>query len=140
MRTPTWSFRQLAGALALVAMVVPRLPGLRPRDLAGGVIPIGPFSGGLFDANTTLMSVLLIVLAGVVTALRPARALELAVIFGLAPTAWMVIMMTLHGPGDIWPIALAFAMGYGTLMAAVGIGAGKLVAWLSGAGRPSRAA
>jgi len=37
----------------------------------------------------------------------------------------------LHGPGDIWPIALVLAIGYGAVMALVGFGVGKLAARIS---------
>lgn len=134
-RTARWSFRLFAGALGLVAMVLPRLPRIRPRDIAGGVIPVGPFSGGLLDGNTMLMSALLVAFAGIMTVLQPAPTRQSAVILGLAPTVWMLIVMLFHGPGDIWPIALVFAAGYGALMALVGVGLGKSVAWLSRAGR-----
>lgn len=133
-RNSKWSFRLFQGMLGLVAMVLPRIQGIRPADMAGGVIPIGPFSGGLLDANTMLMSTLLVIFAGLMTVLRPTQALESTVILGLGPTVWMVITMVLHGPGSIWPIAIAFALGYGALMAMVGTGVVKLVAWLSRAG------
>jgi hypothetical protein len=116
-------------------MVLPRLPPIRPTAIVGGVIPVGPFSGGLLDVNAMLTSVLLVASAAIITWLRPARSRQLVLIFGLTPTAWMVVVMLLHGPGDIWPIALGFAVVYGALMAVVGVGLGKLVAWLSRAGR-----
>ena len=126
-RTRAWPFHLLVAALGLVAMVLPRLPHVRPNDtVAGGVIAVGPFSGGLLGGNTMLMSALLVASAGITMRLWPARAWESAMILGLAPTAWMVIDMVLHGPGDIWPIALVVAAGYGSLM----VGLGKFVAWL----------
>ena len=96
-RSPGRSIRVLAGALGLIAMVLPRLPRIRPHDTVAGVIPVGHFSGGLLDGNTLLMSVLLVASAGIMTGLRPARAWESAWILGLAPTAWMVIVMMWHG-------------------------------------------
>jgi hypothetical protein len=133
-KNPRWSFRLVAGALGLVAMVLPRLPRIRPRDIVGGVIPVGPFSGGFLDGNIILMSALLIVFAGIMTWLLPTRAWKSAVILGLAPAGWLVIAMVLHGSGDIWPIALLLAVGYGALMATGGVGIGKFVARLSRAG------
>jgi hypothetical protein len=139
-RSPGRSIRVLAGALGLIAMVLPRLPRIRPHDTVAGVIPVGPFSGGLLDGNTLLMSVLLVASAGIMTGLRPARAWESAWILGLAPTAWMVIVMMWHGPGDIWPVALVVAAGYGVGMAMLGVILGRCVAWLVSTGRPPRPA
>ena len=120
----------LAAALALTSMVAPRLPGVRPRDIAGGVIPVGPLSGGLLDANTVLMSVLLVACSAGLTGLQPQRTKQWGLLFGLAPTTWMVVVMILHGPGDIWPIALVFAMTYGGLVTLLGLGIGTLLARL----------
>ena len=123
-----WQFPLLSGALALGAMVVPRLPHIRPRDIAGGVIPVGPLSGGLLDANTLLMSALLLGSTAALTAIRPRDARRWGLVFGLTPMVWMAAVMVLHGLADIWPIALLFAFGYGALMALLGVGVGKLLA------------
>ena len=120
----------LAGVLTLASMLVPRLPGIRPRDIAGGVIPVGPLSGGLLDANTMVMTGLLLASAAAMTALRPQRAKQWGLLFAFAPTAWMAVVMVLHGPGNIWPIALVFATAYGGLVTLLGLGIGKLLARL----------
>jgi hypothetical protein len=130
-RSSRWSFRVLGAAFGLIAMVLPRLPGIRPTDTADGVTPVGPFSAGLADGNIVLMSALLIVSAAAMTLIRPLRAQEAAVIVGLAPAVWTVIVMMLHGGGGFWIIALAFALGYGGIMAVFGVVLGKAVAWLS---------
>jgi hypothetical protein len=124
------SFRLLAAAIGLLAVVLPRLPHIRPAHIAGGII-LGPFSAGLLDGNVRLMSVLLVAFAAILTWLRPMSAWQSAVILAFAPAIWMVIVMVLHGPGDIWPIALVLAIGYGAVMALVGFGVGKLAARIS---------
>ncbi len=125
-----WPFDLLSGALAVVAIVVPRLPGIRPTDVVAGGIRVGPFSGGLIDANTLVMSVLLLSFAAVVTAIRPWEALRRGITFGLTPMVWMAAVMVLHGPGDIWPIALVLTLGYGAVIASVGVAVGKFFGWL----------
>jgi hypothetical protein len=126
-----WSFGLLAAALGLIAMVLPRVPRIRPEDIAGGVISIDPFSAGLLDGNNTVMSALLVAFVAIMTWLRPTFVWQTAIILGLAPAAWLSIVMIVHGPGDIWPIALVVAVGYGALIAGVGMGLGKFVALLS---------
>lgn len=139
-RISDWSFRLIAAALGLIAMVLPRLPGIRLSDMGEGMTPVGPFSGWLTDGNVVLMSALLIAFPGVLTWLWPERASQSAAIIGLAPAAWSIVLMVLYGWNGFWIIALAFAVGYGGVMAVFGVVLGKSVAWLSRAGRPPGAA
>jgi hypothetical protein len=126
-----WSFRLIAAALAFVAMVLPRLPGFRLNGVGEARQPIGPFSGWLTDGNVGLMSGLLIGSAAVMTWLWPARVQQSVVIIGLAPAVWTVILLMLHGWGEgYWIIALAFAAGYGGILAVTGAVLVKSLAWL----------
>ena len=77
------------------------------------------------------MSALLIGFAGVLTWLWPARVQQSVVIIGLAPAVWTVILLTLHGWGEgYWVIALAFAAGYGGILAVTGAVLVKSFVWL----------
>jgi len=126
-----WSFRLIAVTLAVVAMVVPRVPGFRLSDVGEAKEPIGPLSGWLTDGNVGLMSGLLIGFAGVLTWLWPARVHQSVVVIGLAPAVWTVILLMLHGWGEgYWVIALAFAAGYGGILAVTGAVLVKSLAWL----------
>ena len=135
-KTPDWSFRLIAAALGIIAMVLPRLPGIRLSGMGEGMTPVGPFSGWLTDGNVVLMSALLIVFPGVLTWLWPERASQSAAIVGLAPAVWSVILIVLHGGNGFWIIALAFAVGYGGIMSVTGVALSKSAAYLLRARRP----
>ena len=138
LRTSDWSFRFLAAALGFVAMVLPRLPGFRLSDMGEGMTQVGAFSGWLTDGNVLLMSALLIVFPGVLAWLWPERAAQAAAIVGLAPTVWSVILMVmvLRGANGFWILALAFAFGYGGILAVTGVILAKSAAYLLRARRP----
>jgi hypothetical protein len=82
------------------------------------------------------MSILLVASAAIMTWLRPISGWQLVVILALAPAMWLVIVVVLHGPGDIWPMALVLAIAYGSVMALIGFGLGKLLARISNRTEP----
>jgi hypothetical protein len=133
------TIRLLAATLGSAAIVLPRVEGVRAEGEVYGEVPVGPFSGGLVDGNVLVMSALLIASAGLVTWLWPARAPRPAVIVGLAPAAWSLVLIVVHGDEGFWPLILAFALGYGGVMAATGVVLGKAAAWLSRVRRPPEA-
>ena len=124
------SFRLLAAALGIIAMVLPRLPGIRLSEMGEGMRQVGPFSGWLTDGNVGLMSALLVAFPGVLTWIWPERGPQSAAIIGLAPAAWSIVLMVLYGWNGFWIIALAFAVGYGAIMAVTGVVLAKSAAYL----------
>lgn len=117
-------------------MLLPRVEGISRSEVEGPE-PVGLFSGWITDGNVVLMSLLLIASAALLTLLWPARAPRPAVIVGLAPAAWSLIVIDWRADEGFWPLIVAFVLGYGGVMAVAGVVLAKSAVWLSRAGKRS---
>ena len=111
-----WMAICFAITLGLLAVILSRIEPIVQADPH-----FTPFNRGLLDSNILVLSVGLFITGFIMTLFQPTRYWLWATCGGIATFIWTIVIMAHTGPGNLFPIALAFGVGSGLVFSSIGV-------------------